>query len=531
MSALGNIPPSPPAAVFPDQPKPAPLVTHIHTHLPNFWVGYAIAVAAATLLVLAAAPSAPALEPVDLNALGLICFLVGWVYWLFCVHRIHRALKEATAGTYSITPRRSVGFQFIPVYSWVWGFKWPKRIAEFVNSRGDSHRMSKYLPGVVLLIAAFLGQTGLLAPLHLLLLFGTGHYVARKLKPVLPPFAHSTVVRRREHQLSLAVSAGVGAVFAFKLFQAFWNPFKHSTPGEIFHEILAIVIVSLGVILFIEPLAEMSRARLGLEDHHTRAISRSWHIKASVFAILALTSLAHGFLHRQIEDEMGSDAMGCLIGIAGATLISGGITYAWVNGACREKPRAARNGLIAGVLVGLCVISLAFGASRARRSQGTKTIEDATATTAGQGVENAVEKGSPLPTGVVNNLAKNSQDPELVAKWQLDLRKVIIPWTLLGLIGGLAIDRMWGRRPSRSVAIAIFVSAAILFPGLGFLAGLLNMPGYVPPTASEQLAHILAIGGWALALTVFPFSDSLFAVRQDSGDPAVKAEIGHAPAA
>lgn len=529
MSALGNVPPTPQLAG--EKPEPAPLVAHIHTYLPNFWVGYAIAIAAATLLLFAAAPSSSTLDSVDLNALGLICFLVGWVYWLFCVHRMHRALKEATAGAYPVTPRRSVGFQFIPFYSWVWGFKWPKQVAEFVNSRSDSHRMSRYWPGVVLLIAAFLGQTNLLAPLHLLLLFGTGHYIALKLKPVLPPFEHTTVVRRREHQLSLAVSAGVGTVFAFKLFQAFWNPFKHNTPGELFHEILAIVIVSLGVILFIEPLAEMSRARLGLEDHHTRAISRSWRIKISFFAILALTSLAHGFLHRQIEDEMGSDAMGCLIGIAGATLISGGITYAWVTGACREKPRAARNGLIAGALVGLCVISLVFGASRARHSEATTAIEDATATTAGQNVKNAVEKGSPVPTDVVNNLAKNSQDPELIAKWQLDLRKIIIPWTLLGLIGGLVIDRIRGQRPSRIVAIAIFVAAAVLFPGLGFLAGRFNMPGYVPPTASEQLAHILAIGGWALSLTIFPFSDSLLAVQQDSCDLAAKSEIGQVPAA
>jgi hypothetical protein len=528
MSALGDVPSLPSgAAENADPPRPAPLVAHIHTHLPNIWVGYVIAFAAAALLLLAAAPSALNLEPVDLNALGLICFLVGWVYWLFCVHRIHRALKEATADAYTISPRRSVGFQFIPFYSWVWGFKWPKRIAEFVNSRSDSRRMSKYWPGVVLLIAAFLGQTGLLAPLHLLLLFGTGHYIARKLKPVLPPFAHTTVVRRREHQLNLAASAGVGAVFAFKLFQAFWNPFKHSTPSEIFHEILAIVIVSLGVILFIEPLAEMSRARLGLEERHTHAISRSWRIKVSFFMILALSSLAHGFLHRQIEDEMGNDPVGCLIGIAGATLISGGITYAWVSGACRVKPRAARFGVIAGAVVGLFVVSLIFGASRARHSGAATTIEDAAATRAGRGVQT----GSPVPADVVINVAKNSQDPKLLAKWQLDLKKVILPWTLLGLIGGLAVDRKWGRRPSRNVAFAIFVSAAILFPGLGFLAGRLNMPGYTPPTVGEQLAHILAIGGWALSLSIYPFSDSLLAVRQSAGDSALTAEMSHAPAA
>jgi hypothetical protein len=526
MSTLVNVPPK--SASTAAQPsRPAPLVPHIHSRLPNIWAGYVTAFVAAALLLLAPTASASALEPVDLNALGLICFLVGWIYWLFCVHRIHRVLKDATAGAYSITPRRSVGFQFIPIYGWIWGFKWPKGIAEFVNSRSQSHQMSRYWPGVVLLVAAFLGGTGSLAAVHLFLLFGTGHYIVRRLRPVLPPLAHTTVVRRREHQLNMAVTAGVGAVFAFKLFQAFWNPLNHDSPNELFHELLAIVIVSLGVIMFIEPLAEMSRARLGLEEHHTNAISRSWHVKAAVFAILALTSLAHGFLHRQIEHEMRHDPVGSLIGIAGATLISGGITYAWVSGAGREKPRAARFGLIAGAVVGLFVISLIFGASRTRHLGAGSTLEGAASTPAGLGVE----ANSPVPPEVLLNLANNSQDPKLRAQWQLDLRKVILPWTLLGLIGGLAIDRRWGGRPSRSVAFAIFLSAAILFPGLAFLAGRLNMQGYTPPTLGEQLAHILAIGGWALSLSIFPFSDSLLAVRHSTGDSPLKPEIGHAPAA
>jgi hypothetical protein len=507
--------------------QPAPLAAHIHTRLPKVWVGYVLALVIFVLLLPSEwQPYGSSVNRLDLSAVGLILFVVGWIYWLFCVHRIHRALREATNGSYSISPRRAVGFQFIPLYSLIWLFKWPKRIAEFVNSRGGSKRMPRFLPGIVLLLAAFMGQFGPLAALHLLILFAVAHYIIRKLGPHLPRLAPETVVvRRREHQFNLAMSAGVGAVFSFKIFQAFWNPLNHESPKELFHEILAITLVSCGVILFIEPLAETWRSRLGLQDHHAHIIGRPRMVKFMVFSILALTSLAHGFLHKQIEGEMQADPVRAIIGIAGATLVSGGITYAWVSGACRQKPRAARFGLATGAVIGLLVVSLVLVASKAQHPKEEAIVTQQPSDAVAQGVGEAALPVSPT---IVLNARKNYQNPKIRAQWELDLRKIILPWTILGLIGGLAVDRKWGRRASRSVALTIFASGALLFPVFALLAHRLSI---LPLPKEEVLAHILAVGGWALSLSVFPFADKLLTVGHVPSNTALQSGVNQQPAA
>lgn len=483
--------------------EPLALASELHTRLPNVWVGYAI-----TFLTLALALpgvlSEDNADNIDLPALALILFLVGWFFWLFFVHRVHRVLREATMGAYSVSPRKAVGFQFIPLYSLVWVFVWPRRIAKFVNNQGGAVRMSGWLPGIALFLASFLGAISVLGPLHLLILFATGHYFTRKLKKVLPPFAASVVVHRQEHQLGMAVSAGVGAVFAFKLFQAFWNP-DNRAPHEMLHTLLAISIVSVGVILFLEPLAEYSRGWFGLEEHHTHKIRKSWQLKIAFFLILALTSLAHGFLHKQIEFEMNKDALGCLIGMIGATLVSSCITYAWVSGASREKSRAAFFGLLTGLVVGLFVAGMALSGNKTQASSPESLVEEATSDPASRGV---AEVNSPLPPQLVINAEKNLKDRKVRQQLELDVRKILMPWTVLGLIGGLAIDFKWGRRPSRNVAMVIFGTAIVLFPTFAYLAARFSMQEYLPPK-TEIISHIIAVGGWALALSIFPFADAL----------------------
>ena len=61
--------------------------------------------------------------------------LVGWGYWLVCVHRIHWILAEATGGQYPISPAEGAGFNLIPVFGFYWIFRWPNEIARFLNGR------------------------------------------------------------------------------------------------------------------------------------------------------------------------------------------------------------------------------------------------------------------------------------------------------------------------------------------------------------------------------------------------------------
>lgn len=499
-----------PGATRPELP---PLAEHIHTRLPKVWVGYGFALVIFMLVLVGEASP----NGLDVSALGLLLYFPGWLYWLFCVHRIHRVLKEATNGTYSISPRRAVGFQVIPIFSVIWGFKWTKRIAEFVNGRTDSHRTSRFVPATFLLIAWLLGVSGILAPLHLLIGFGVVHYLTRRIKQVLPPYARETVATRRaEHQFDLAIYAGVGAVFAFKLVQAFAFALDPNHRRELGPEILAIVLVSCGVLLFIEPTAGFWRERLGLEEHHAQLIGRSRGVKIAFFAILSLTSLAHGFLHKLIESEMHDSALRTIMEIAGATLVSGGITYAWVSGACRQKPRAARFGVMTGAVVGLFVASLALSVPGTHKSTlDVNHIEEEFAP------GNAQDRVVPLPREIRRKAVENYDDLGRREEWELDLWKIVLPWSIFGLVGGLVIDWRLGKQASRTVAFAIFASAVVFFLADAIVSRRFGLTKFSLQNW-EVVANICAVGGWALSLIAFPHADKALAGAHADGKTHLK---------
>ena len=89
--------------------------------------------------------------------LSLVWF-AGLIYWLVCVHRIHKALFKATGSTYPIRPGRAVGFHFIPFYNLYWIFKWPSEVVKFINVNLPQQKMSGHAPGILLLIGFIIGD-------------------------------------------------------------------------------------------------------------------------------------------------------------------------------------------------------------------------------------------------------------------------------------------------------------------------------------------------------------------------------------
>ena len=154
-------------------------------------------------------------------------------------------------------------------------------------------------------------------------------------------------------------------------------------------------------------------------------------------------------------------------------------------------------------------------------------MESATANLGGRGVG---EVNSPVPLKVLINLEKNLQNEKLREEWKFDLRKILLPWTVLGLIGGFAIDRKWAR-PSRCAAVAIFGASIVLFPLFAFLATRYSMQSLRTPTAGEVIGHIIAVGGWALSLSMFPFADALLAAQPGAAAARLQAEVNEQPAA
>ena len=127
--------------------------------LPQLWVGYLLGFA--TIVAEYVAMSLhPELAKAEFSIPPLYLFLVvfvGTVYWLVCIHRYHLVLQHVSGWKHPISPARSVGFHFIPIYYLYWVFKWPREIARFVNWKFQQPVMKPYLAGSIILAGFAIG--------------------------------------------------------------------------------------------------------------------------------------------------------------------------------------------------------------------------------------------------------------------------------------------------------------------------------------------------------------------------------------
>src|SRR5258705_439405 len=147
-----------------------------------------------------------------------------------------------------------------------------------------------------------------------------------------------------------AMSAGLGAGFGYVLFRAAFN-FWTAHWEERIEEALAIGLVGLGIVRFLEPLIGRLRHFLGVPEEHalTPVPERGRRVvRLAIFAILALASVSHALLHDMIKRNVAG-TIGILVV---ALLIPGGITYAWLVGARKDPPRAARYGTSTALVLG-----------------------------------------------------------------------------------------------------------------------------------------------------------------------------------
>jgi hypothetical protein len=84
-------------------------------------------------------------------SLGLLG-LPGIIYWMFCVHRLHKILAQMTHGRYPNTPLETALKHLIPFYNLYWIFKWPGEFSDYLNRRGRVKIISGAGLGVMLLL-------------------------------------------------------------------------------------------------------------------------------------------------------------------------------------------------------------------------------------------------------------------------------------------------------------------------------------------------------------------------------------------
>lgn len=257
----------------------------------------------------------------------------------------------------------------------------------------------------------------------------------------------------------IAGYAGICSAFGFLLWQSIVMYF--SMPGaEIFDLTLAMAIVALCVVLFIEPLTEPLKRLLGYPEGNVDPRGNRLMLLAGGLLIVLIASVSHGLLSSLIERD-SSGAFGI---IAGATVLPGGITYAWLRGGRRRPRRAALSGLAAGGALGICF--------------GFATI-----------------------FVFVDHHAVSLNNAEI------ELMKYFFPWPLFGLVGGIAIDKGWGRSRSHSVAIAVVGSAVALVMiqddawTMGALGDLAKIFGWMTGLLIQRTAvdRCLGMEGYGLA--------------------------------
>lgn len=168
---------------------------------PWVWLGFMFALA---FLVLETLMVILDLERGPLKLGMTVIWIGGLVYWLVCVHRFHKILREISHGGYPIDGAEAVGYHFIPVYNFYWMFKWSSVLSRYINARGRVRMIPGFFVGLILFLSfilrSFDGGLGLLA------LFGTTAYISSKLKQHvraitaalpenLPPVLHPSIFR------------------------------------------------------------------------------------------------------------------------------------------------------------------------------------------------------------------------------------------------------------------------------------------------------------------------------------------------
>jgi hypothetical protein len=445
-------------------PQSQPSLAGVRIRLPWSWPGYVLgAVSFLSAIFNFIAPDDPEVNAVALFTQGLVM-----VYYLYCVYRLHKVLAIATQKRYPTSPVKAVLFSFIPLYSIVWAVKWPNQMSRFLREEKPDLVIARRWPGIVSLIAMLLGPVGLSG----IFLFAVISYLKLKMRRVIR-FETPAPLFPKE-RLDFAISGGLGAGFGLLLCQAVQD-FMDKHAREMWHEVVAVTVVSIGIVKFIEPLTAWVRHSFRREPHQTETTG-TWPFRCAVLVAVAFSSFSHDLLDARIHTNM-SDALRFILSML---LVSGGITYAWASGAHCEPMRAGRRGFVSGSLITLALLLLLW----------TDPTE-AAGRLAAAGAEQTSKAVGALTV------------PLIIGADVTSIYGVAIPlamWAVFGLVGGLAIDRRWRNGSIFSVVLSVLAAAFIMILLLRWGASV----------ATKEIAlGSSAILGWCITLLLFPSADSV----------------------
>lgn len=117
------------------------------SRLPRVWLGMLLTVACAVAVFLCLE-----VRPLNLGIVTLAAalWIAPHVYWVFCVHRLHKVVREITNGGYGITPMQAVVGNIVPVWNLYWAFAWTSALDRWCGERTGTKPVPGLWGGLIL---------------------------------------------------------------------------------------------------------------------------------------------------------------------------------------------------------------------------------------------------------------------------------------------------------------------------------------------------------------------------------------------
>lgn len=289
---------------------------------------------------------------------------------------------------------------------------------------------------------------------------------------------------------ALWVSLRVGFGWAFLMLlsegvERFWS----LSPSEQLSDASVMLLMFLGSYVVLEDLFERLKSLVSISDeNHEHEIPASWRavaIAMVVFLASASHSLLHGILGELVVHQGIFETVRILL--YSYILFAFCILWVWIRGAGHEPPRAARYGLVCGVVLSAApVVFLMLGG-----------------------------------TGWSPYLMVPHAVNEHLSAYRLGLSElevltvVLIPGPLFGFAGGWVVDSGRFRRPTVAIVVALAIAN---FAYSAFFSALFRT--WLP----WSITYLYPLAAWWLAVWLHPEIDKLLTVQKLSapapGEPS-----------
>jgi len=124
--------------------------------LPKIWIGYTLA---GLLLAIEITEGVRQPENDATNSpLIFLIGLIGLIYWLVCVAKLHKIIRGINQDQYPISPAQAAWLHFMPLFSLFWIFRWTGEMAKMINHYARETRLNAMVPGVLLIAGFIIGR-------------------------------------------------------------------------------------------------------------------------------------------------------------------------------------------------------------------------------------------------------------------------------------------------------------------------------------------------------------------------------------